>query len=1305
MELESKFFRAFFFPFLSSIILSTLVVIIFLLIFSVNKYDKIIGKKIIDLEKKYSKNVINSANIIITNKLLKFQTHLNEQILHYQKIANKLLESEEIPELDNYFLKCLLTLDPDICYYGKELISRMAFWLLDDETIDENLDEKEDAKLQLIAYSNIIPNVNSIYESSQPNVFAYFFYFEKTELYISFPILDGCYQYYIYFMTYPYYEEEGCFDDNGYPHQVFRLKCEKYFINIMKSKTNSFDNNYLSQNKSIFISNFYTVKEYSSIIYERELTMCIEFDDPITRGKGYACVDAFYTDIIKFLENLNLKVDGYFFVSNIGFSNLFYFPQGTSTPKTSTEQIYQFSNSYKLHEKTYFRDNIEKLLSSNYIEYISENIYDEVFVNGKNSSKQLLDINGIEFKYSIYPIVLNNLNGKKEHVMSLVYIYNDQLYLDDFEKINSSKILIIILEFLIFIVFGYGLLYIIYLSFKSLSKHIVIPIKNVNYMLKGINIGGKNRLKFLDFLQKKYDENLVKLEKVYLSEIKNNKKEIDNFNESYNDSININSYDNGHVINDKLITELRKQVEDSKYGKININKISDANKKYDELSNYIEKELNFYDYDEQLLLYRPFEIQNLVKSIMDLKEVMIFTSKDREGKNIINYSYSEQVFKHFKNKDGEVICESNIGNLQSQLLKFDKGIYHLAISLQDNQLKKFLNKNLSDEFDQNNSLLNKISNYFNKTKKIVKNNVLVDKQINISKSNFSQKKIGILINTRYGKLINAYYKFFKNLQKSRKISDENINEQFMNTSFHTIDYYHKIIIQYIYLSYVKNDLIKIGESIIDYIEFLIKFKFKTLSEDKNFLKIHNRTNPTFKEKQEFKKKIFDKIISWFNLFDNYISYVKANSSLDDPKSIIDVYSHSLNSENFEFNLESQTTFMFKVNIQKNNFLKGKFCLCCKNYNDALFYFISAAKKDSIVIDGLIKKRSLKHIYKLLTKMKKKFEQLGLKNFFLDKELNKINKENTKIYNKKMRIGRKGTKRTEKDKDENIITFGKELEQINEDILQDISEYNTKQEKDIIILIDFNIYNKKEENLLTKRNIIDTFVEETLIILNNYLSLSDRLGVMIYFNEYKIICPLINLNQIDTESFSNDLINYKNSIINEKNKTRDFNMNINELTEKEEFYFALNNDSENSHEDSFEISEKDEEKNYEKIKGLLKTINYIVDYSKMKEGVNKKKYIIIFSDIINIQIFEDSQLKIIFENLKGDKYIILILIGKNKKLHIKNEQTNKNIEELILSKFGEKSEIIDFDNMNKIKTILSNNKVIKEEIFYPNEIYK
>ena len=83
------------------------------------------------------------------------------------------------------------------------------------------------------------------------------------------------------------------------------------------------------------------------------------------------------------------------------------------------------------------------------------------------------------------------------------------------------------------------------------------------------------------------------------------------------------------------------------------------------------------------------------------------------------------------------------------MLKYDKAIYHLALSLEDNQLKKYLNQNLTDEFDEDDSLLNKISIYFNKNKKIVKNNILAEKQMNNSKNNFSQKKIGILINVRY----------------------------------------------------------------------------------------------------------------------------------------------------------------------------------------------------------------------------------------------------------------------------------------------------------------------------------------------------------------------------------------------------------------------------------------------------------------------------------------------------------------------------------------------------------------------------
>ena len=60
-----------------------------------------------------------------------------------------------------------------------------------------------------------------------------------------------------------------------------------------------------------------------------------------------------------------------------------------------------------------------------------------------------------------------------------------------------------------------------------------------------------------------------------------------------------------------------------------------------------------------------------------------------------------------------------MGNLHSQLLKLDKAIYHLASSLQDNNLIKFINQNLTDVFDEYDSLLKKfIIHIINRKKKI-----------------------------------------------------------------------------------------------------------------------------------------------------------------------------------------------------------------------------------------------------------------------------------------------------------------------------------------------------------------------------------------------------------------------------------------------------------------------------------------------------------------------------------------------------------------------------------------------------------
>ena len=1297
MKLEDKFFKLFFYPFFSSVILSSLIVILFIGLFTNNNYDKKTSQNIINLKKNYSKKIINSANILLTNKFLKFQISLNELALFYEKMANDLIISNKNPPLNNSYLKCVFNLGDEFCHNMPEGTEHMAIWLIDNETTEEKLDENKDAKRQLIAFSYIIKNLDSILETHKPQTNFLFFYFDITELYLAFPLKFECHDGWISNLKYHNYENTTCIDDKGRYYTSYKVRCETFFTTIMKSKTSSFDNNYLSdQNKSIYINNFFNTIDYenSGIIVDRTFDICIEFDDPITKGKGYACTNSPYEDIISSLDDFNHKLDGYFFVSNVGYNNVFYFPQGTITPKTSTENIYKWGIKYILNEKKYFHEHIRKIMSSNYNEYIGNSIYDEVFVNGKNSNEQFFYINEEKFNYSIYPIVLENLKGKKEHIMSLIYIYNNKLFFDEMNDYIGSIVINIIILLLLFIIFGSGLLYLVYLSFSLLAKYIVIPIQNVNYMLKGINIGGKNRLKYLNFLKRKQDENIEKLEKIYLSEI--NTKNIEKLVIKDND-VGIN-YNKDYNDNDFLMNKIGSK--GNYYINEKDNDYSDFNEKYDDESNYIIKELNFYDYDEQLLQYRPLEIEHLFESLIDLKSAILLISQDGEPKQFLDYSYSNKIFQNYNNKEGAIICQSNIGNMQSQLLKYDKAIYHLALSLQDNKLKKFLAQNINDELDENDSLLKKISNYYNENKNKGKNNILVEKQMKNSKNNFSQKLIGILINIRYCRLIHSYYMFFKNMQKLQKSTEEIKSKQFMNTLFHTINYYHKILIQYIFLSYAKNDLVKIGESILNYLEFLIKFKFKTSSDKKYLFKISNRNNPEFRNKQIYKKQIFEKIMGWFNLFDDYVTYVKNNSLLLDTKCIVNDYSHGLNNEKFEFNLESQTSFMFRINIQKSNYLKGKFCLCCKNYIDALYYFICAAKKESLVIDGLIKKRSLKHIYKLLIKMNKQYQKFGLKKLDMEKKMKELENK-VKINNKKTKKTRKSTGISRNIQDLKIITFEEEIERIKGDIFNDISECNSKQKKDVIVLIDFNIYNTKENNINIKTNIIDAFIEETNVILNEYLSINDRLCVLIYENDYKIICPLEYVNKIDKESFYEDLINIKNNYQTQRFGSEDF-------YEANDIEFNLEgSDNIHSQENSFEMSD-DEEKNLDKIKGLIKAINYINNYLRMKE-IKIDRYFILFTDMLNMSLTEEDPIKKITRKIRKDGNYIFLLVGKKKKTELNNRKNKcineKILEESILNKFGIMSQIIYFENMKKIKTILSNNKAIKDNVFYPNEIYK
>ena len=1323
MKLENKFFNSFFYPFLIGIFLSTIIVTIFLGVFTNSFYDEKTLENIFDLEKKFSNINIKSVNVILTSILQKNQASMNEQILLYQKIANITINTDlENLKLNEDKLKCLYDLTDEYLENNKDILDYLAYWYINDKI--KSFDNVTDirAKKQIISFGNIILNLYATLAASSraESIFEYFFFFEETDLFFSFPVsYDYHYDYlgiFTNFTSNPFW----CTNESGHIYTVYNIKCRDFYTNIKKAITDIYDYNYIEgSNRTIYITNFY--KQLDTPESDNVYTMCIRFYDPISKGNGYACSDVSQEGLIFGFDSINYNLQGYYFIACVGFNNVFFFPNSRDSPKTIMENIFQWDGNFSLEEKTFFFDKIQKKLTSSYNKRISFESYEEIYINGNEPINQSFYINDESYNFSVYPVILNNIYGKREHVLSIIYIYNRNLYLSELNISDSSFVVKIILILAIFIIFGWGLLHIVILTFNTLSKYIVIPIKNVNYMLKGINIGGKYRLDFIDYLRKKADDNLEKLEKMYLFEEKQNNVVNNNDIDIKESSSSISGETPEKNIISTELDESKKKLELKENNDINEEEMMKADhdnfiNKYDEESLYIEREINFYDFDEALLRYRSLEIENIVKLLIDIKEALILTSSDRPIEQIIDYSHTEDVFRNYKNNEGTTICQSNIGNLQMQLMKYDKAIYHLAISLQDNRLKKFLGRSLIDELDERDSLLNRISNAFNKLKiKNEKNNILIMKQQSNMSDTFSQKVIGILINTRYNRLVYAYYKFFKGMQKLQKISHDMQEGQFMNTHFHTIDFYHKIIIQYIYLSYVKNDLIKIGESILDYIEFLIKFKLKTSSGKNNFLKIQNNERQEYKEKQKLKKKIFNKIINWFNLFDDYITYVKDNTSIGDDKNIVNDFSHTINSvENRELNSSSQSVFLFKINIQRSEFLKAKLALCCKNYTDALFYFIRSAKKNSLVIDGLIKKRSLKHIFKIMQKLKKQYETYGLIKLPIKEKIDEFDK----IQKAKKRLGRKKLTNISKNNEENNEnkkeSFFDEIQIIKNDLIKDINECNAQQAKDIIILIDFNQYLKTENND-TNMNKIDAFILQTKTILNDYLSSNDRIAVFIYIKQYHIISPLVCKCKIDIKNFYKDLLYFKNISLQEKKGQEEYDIILEEFKTSRASEFELGgkefNELSQDEEESSDYFVKTEIK-YNLIEGFIETINYIKNYSKMKEGIKNEKYLIIFTDLFNDKLIRDEKVKNIFLKLKENKESILLLAGKNKIFkHMnencfdENEEENDFLYELIMNKFGEKSEIINFENMTKIKTILSYNNVIKDEIIYPNEIYK
>ena len=413
------------------------------------------------------------------------------------------------------------------------------------------------------------------------------------------------------------------------------------------------------------------------------------------------------------------------------------------------------------------------------------------------------------------------------------------------------------------------------------------------------------------------------------------------------------------------------------------------------------------------------------------------------------------------------------------------------------------------------------------------------------------------------------------------------------------------------------------------------------------------------------------------------------------------------SKHNEFNSGNQSALLFQINLQRYDFLKGKFALVCKNYTDAIGYFIISAKKKRIFLDGLIKKRALKHIAKIAEKARKIIINNKYSSLFFNETFMRLNnKKMPKINYNDIKNEENLNATKEKNDEENIdIRLIDKMEIIMEHTINDINECNEKQLKDIIILIDCNYSDKST---------VDNYIDVTKTILKNYLTNNDRLAVFLLVTEYRIICPMLKKCEIDILNFSKDLENYSEKLfINERSNSSLGNEIIQEKLEGDESESYRNSEEQSFSSDIIGQNKDIINGNGIFIEDTIKALNFCINYLKMKEINSNDKFFIYFNTkvenlmnyLMEMKNYNDmknlsykSEEKI---DLKKDKKINFLLVGKI----ISEENELEVYKKILLQYFGSKSEMIPFDNMKKIKSILSSNSIINDNIIVPNEIYK
>ena len=141
-----------------------------------------------------------------------------------------------------------------------------------------------------------------------------------------------------------------------------------------------------------------------------------------------------------------------------------------------------------------------------------------------------------------------------------------------------------------------------------------------------------------------------------------------------------------------------------------------------------------------------------------------------------------------------------------------------------------------------------------------------------------------------------------------------------------------------------------AESILEYNEFLIKYKLKVSSSNNN-----NDLVTISEDIKHEKLIIFDLIVKNFEEFDKKLENLKASNSAEYFKNYLEILKNN-KKENFDLIIETPSMIL----CQRCNYLKGKFSRYCGHNVKALDFFFKS-RETQIICDASIIKKSINQI--------------------------------------------------------------------------------------------------------------------------------------------------------------------------------------------------------------------------------------------------------------------------------------------------------------------------------------------------------